>query len=116
MARVRSDDSVAVGLATGEPPALLEALSKREDLTSLTLYGGLFTRPYPILTRPGVRIVSGFFGPVERMARAAGADIEYLPADFIGLEQLGLAVKPRVVLAATTLPDTDGYVSFGVHA
>jgi acyl-CoA hydrolase len=116
MALVRSGDTVAAGLATGEPPALLEALGRRTDLTSLTLYGAIFTRPYPILTRPGVRVMSGFFGPIERMARAAGADIEYMHADFIGLEQLALMLKPRVVLAATTVPDEEGYVSFGVHA
>ena len=116
MARIRSGDTVAAGLATGEPPALLEALGRRTDLESVTLYGALFTRPYPILTRPGVRVLSGFFGPIERMARAAGADIEYLPADFIGLEQLALTLKPRAVLAATTVPDADGFVSFGVHA
>jgi hypothetical protein len=57
-----------------------------------------------VLTLPGVRVLSGFFGPIERMAREAGANIEYLPADFIGLEQLAAALKPRVVLAATTLP------------
>jgi len=89
MALVRSGDAVAVGLATGEPPALLEALGRRTDLASLTLYGALFTRPYPILTRPGVRVVSGFFGPVERMARAAGAEIGPEPRGRAPLSQHG---------------------------
>lgn len=115
-ALIRPRDTVATGLATGQPPGLLEALGERNDLEELILYSGLFTQPYKLLSNPSVRIVSGFFGLVERMARDAGADIEYLPADFIGLEQMALQMRPRVVLAATTLPGEDGYLSFGVHA
>jgi len=39
-----------------------------------------------------------------------------LPADFHGLERLGLRLKPRVVLAVTSAPDRDGWLSFGIHA
>jgi acyl-CoA hydrolase len=115
-ALIHPRDTVATGLATGQPPGLLEALGERGDFDQLVLYSGLFARPYQLLMNPRVRTVSGFFGPVERMARDAGADIEYLPADFIGLEQIALHLRPRVVLAATTLPGEDGYLSFGVHA
>lgn len=115
-ALIRPRDTVATGLATGQPPGVLEALGERDDFDELVLFAGLFTQPYALLTRSGVRTVSGFFGPVERMARAAGANIEYLPSDFIGLEQTALHLKPRVVTAATTVPDEGGYLSFGVHA
>src|SRR5207247_1782321 len=64
----------------------------------------------------GVRVVSGFFGPIERMARAAGARVSYLPADFNGLERRALAMKPRVALAVTSPPDREGWLSFGVQA
>src|SRR5437016_10483715 len=73
-------------------------------------------RPFAMLEHPHIRVVSGFFGPIERAARALGRPIEYLPADFHGLERLALAMRPRVVLAATSPPDADGWLSFGVTA
>src|SRR4029079_7521926 len=82
----------------------------------VALYTGLLLQPYTLLQNRGDRIVSGFFGPIERMARAAGARVTYLPRDFNGLERLATQVVPRVVLAVTTPPDVDGFVSFGVHA
>lgn len=115
-ALIRPTDSVATGLATGQPQGLLDALGERADLVEVKLYTGLFVRPYSFLSNPHVHVVSGFFGPIERMARQSGASIEYLPADFIGLEQSALRIAPRVVLAATTTADADGYLSFGVHA
>src|SRR5207249_7430942 len=86
------------------------------DLEDVVLYTGLLLRPYALLQNPGVRVVSGFFGPIERMARAAGARVGYLPADFNDLERLGLRLKPRVVLAVTSPPDRDGWLSFGLQA
>jgi acyl-CoA hydrolase len=50
------------------------------------------------------------------MARAAGARVDFLPGDFHGLERLALVHQPRVVLAVTTPPDADGWMSFGTHA
>src|SRR5437762_617067 len=90
--------------------------SGRRDLEDIVLYTGLLQRPYALVQNPAVRVVSGFFGPVERMARAAGARVSYLPADFEGLERLGLRLKPRVALAVTSAPDRDGWLSFGVQA
>jgi acyl-CoA hydrolase len=95
---------------------LLEALGQRQDLEEVVVFAGLLAWPYAFLQHPGVRTVSGFFGPIERMARASGARVEYLPADFHGLERLALRLKPRVVVAATTPPDADGWLSFGLHA
>ena len=113
---VRLRDSLACGLAAGQPAGLLEAIGARTDLEDVVLYTGLLLRPYAFLQNPAVRVVSGFFGPIERMARTAGARVSYQPADFSGLERLGLRLKPRVVLAVTTPPDADGWLSFGVHA
>jgi acyl-CoA hydrolase len=115
-ALIRSRDTVLCGLATGQAVAVLEALGRRSDLEEVVIYCGLLVRPYAWLTNPGVRVVSGFFGPIERMARGAGASVEYLPADFHGLERLALRMKPRAVLATTSLPDADGWLSFGLHA
>jgi acyl-CoA hydrolase len=113
---VRPRDAVLAGFAAGQPVGFLEALGARTDLEDVVLYTGLLLRPYALLQNPGVRVVSGFFGPIERMARAAGARVGYLPADFNGLERLGLRLKPRVVLAVTSPPDRDGWLSFGLQA
>lgn len=113
---VRRRDSLVFGFVAGQPVGFLEALGARTDLEDVVLYTGLLLRPYALMQQPAVRIVSGFFGPIERMARAAGARVSYLPADFSGLERHALRVKPRVVLAVTSPPDADGWLSFGVHA
>ena len=116
VALVRPRDTLACGFVAGQPAGFLDALGARHDLTDVTLYTGLLVQPYTLLQNPGVRIVSGFFGPIERMARAAKARVSYLPRDFNGLERLAERLVPRVVLAVTTPPDADGYLSFGVHA
>src|SRR5207253_6074588 len=113
---VRPRDTVLCGFVAGQPVGFLDALGARTDLEDVALYTGLLTRPFTLLQNPGVRVVSGFFGPIERMARAAGARVSYLPADFNGLERLGLRLKPRVALAVTSPPDRDGWLSFGVQA
>ena len=109
-------DSVLCGFVAGQPVGFLEALGARTDLVDVVLHTGLLTRPFALLQNPGVRVVSGFFGPIERMARASGARVSYLPADFDGLERLALRLKPRVALAVTSPPDREGWLSFGAHA
>src|SRR5438874_9783893 len=113
---VRPRDSLLCGFVAGQPVGFLEALGARTDLEDVVLYTGLLTQPCALLQNPGVRVVSGFFGPIERMARAAGARVSYLPADFGGLERRALRMKPRVALAVTSPPDRDGWLSFGVQA
>lgn len=113
---VRPRDSVLCGFVAGQPVGFLEALGARTDLVDVVLHTGLLSRPYALLKNPGVRVVSGFFGPIERMARASGARVSYLPADFSGLERLALRLKPRVALAVTSPPDREGWLSFGAQA
>jgi acyl-CoA hydrolase len=115
-ALVRPRDALACGFVAGQPAGFLDALGARADLEDVVLYTGLLLQPYTLLQHPGVRIVSGFFGPIERMARAAGGRVTYLPRDFNGLERMAERVRPRVMLAVTTPPDADGWLSFGVHA
>jgi len=113
---VRARDTVMTGLAGGQTPGLLEALGTRTDLEQVSLYGALFMRPYALLEHPAIRVQSGFFGPAERVVRAQGATIEYMPVDFHGTERLLLRSKPRVIFAATTPPDREGWLNFGIHA
>jgi len=115
-ALVQPRDTLACGFVAGQPAGFLDALGVRTDLEDVVLYTGLLLQPYTLLQNRGSRIVSGFFGPIERMARAAGARVTYLPRDFNGLERLASQVVPRVVLAVTTPPDADGFLNFGVHA
>jgi acyl-CoA hydrolase len=109
-------DMVACGFVSGQPKGILEALGARTDLDDVLLITGLLAAPYALLQNPKIRVWSAFFGPIERMARAAGARVEFLPGDFHGLERLALVHPPRVVLAVTTPPDADGWMSFGTHA
>src|SRR5438552_1632683 len=99
---VRPHDTVACGFAAGEPVGLLDAIGARPDLEDLTILAGLLVHPHAVLGNPAVRVLSGFFGPIERAARAQGARVQYLPVDFHGLERLGLRMRPRVVLGGSS--------------
>jgi acyl-CoA hydrolase len=109
-------DVVTCGFVSGQPQGILDALGARTDLDDVLLITGLLAAPYSLLQNAKVRVWSAFFGPIERMARAAGARVEFLPGDFHGLERLALTHPPQVVLAVTTPPDADGWMSFGTHA
>ncbi|MFQ5666523.1 MAG: acetyl-CoA hydrolase/transferase family protein [Candidatus Binatia bacterium] len=113
---IRPDDTLAAPIVTGQPTAFLTALAERSDYRNLTIFTGLITEPYAVLQRPGVRLISGFYGPIERMLKAAGAKVQYLPADFLGWERYAALVRPRVVVSALAPMDARGFLSFGLHA
>src|SRR5262249_10160148 len=113
VALVRRRDTVACGFVSAQPTGILGALGARDDLEEVVLYTGLLVEPYAFLANPGVRVVSAFFGPIERMSRAMGGRVEFLAADFHGIERLGLRLKPRVVLAVTTTPEAEGWANVG---
>mgnify|MGYP003338444347 CR=1 FL=1 len=79
---MRPIDRIAVPLGPGAPMTLLAALGEREDWEALEVFGALLLDLPVLFTRPGVRYLSGFFGPAERVLLDAGANIEMLPADF----------------------------------
>ena len=100
VALVRSRDSVAVPLGPGQPAAFLHALGERESFDELTVFGALFIDLFPLFTRPGVRLSSGFFGPVERGLVQAGFDVQFVPADFRRFSAVAETIRPRVMATA----------------
>jgi acyl-CoA hydrolase len=115
-ALLRPVDQLGAPIAAGQPPALFRALGKRNDWRDLRILAGLFLEPYEILTRPGVRLLSGFFGPVERMLRGSGAPVDYFVSNFRGQARALARARPRVVAEAVSPMDAEGYFTFGVHA
>jgi len=113
---VRAVDTLAVPIATGQPTALLHALDERDDYASLAVFTGLLIEPFALFQRPGVNLISGFFGPVERQLKGDGARVEYLPADFLGWERYAQRVRPRVLASAVAPMDEHGYLNFSLHA
>jgi acyl-CoA hydrolase len=113
---VQAEDTLAAPIITGQPAAFLAALAERTDYRDLSIFSGLLTEPYPVLQQPGVRLISGFYGPVERMLKAMGGHVQYLPADFIGWERYAHLARPRVMVSALAPMDQYGYMSFGLHA
>jgi acyl-CoA hydrolase len=91
-------------------------LGERDDYEALVVHGALLVDLYTVFTRPGVKLRTGFFGPAERVLRAAGADIEFVPADFRRFSLVAERVHPRVVATAATRLDADGFVSLSLHA
>jgi acyl-CoA hydrolase len=114
--RLGRDDTLAAPIATGQPAAFLAALGERDDWRNLVMFGGLLIEPYSFLQHPGVRFISGFFGPIERMMQAAGTPIDYLPADFLGWARYARLAAPRVLATAVAPMDERGYFNLGLHA
>ncbi|BBZ33535.1 acetyl-CoA hydrolase/transferase family protein [Mycolicibacterium confluentis] len=115
-ARLNPADHLGIPLGPGQPPAFLRALGDRTDWTDLRVYGALLTVGTELFSRPGVRYLSGFFGPLERALRAAGADIDFTPADFRRFAPLMEQQSPRVMATVATPPDDDGWCSLSLHA
>ena len=113
---VRAEDTLGIPLGPGQPSAFLHALGPREDFTDLTVFGALLVDLYEVFTRPGVRYLSGFFGPAERFLVDSGARIEFVPADFRRFSRIAEQLSPRVVATVATPPDDAGYVSLSLHA
>jgi acyl-CoA hydrolase len=115
-ARLAPEDALGIPLGPGQPPAVLRALGEREDWTDLRVYGALLTVGTELFSRPGVHYLSGFYGPLERALLAAGADIDFTPADFRRFGPLLRQQAPRVMTTVATPPDADGWCSLSLHA
>ncbi|HEY3722544.1 MAG TPA: acetyl-CoA hydrolase/transferase C-terminal domain-containing protein [Acidimicrobiia bacterium] len=116
VAAVRSRDRIAVPLGPGIPGTFLHALGARDDFEDLQVFGALLTDLYELFTRPGVRLLSGFYGPAERYLRDTGANVEFIPSDFRRFSPIVERFHPRVVAAAVSAPDADGWMSLSLHS
>jgi acyl-CoA hydrolase len=115
-ARLETQDALGMPLGPGQPPAFMRALGVREDWTDLRVYGALLAVGTELFSRPGVAYLWGFFGPLERALRAAGANIGFTPADFRRFGPLLERQAPRVMTTVATPPDADGWCSLSLHA
>jgi acyl-CoA hydrolase len=115
-ALVHSTDTLAIPLGPGQPPAFLHALGERDDFRDLAVFGALLVDLFPLFTRRGVRLLSGFFGPVERMLIAGGHSVTFIPADFRRFAKLAHDMAPRVMATAVAPPDANGFLSLSLHA
>jgi acyl-CoA hydrolase len=115
-AHLGTADTLGIPLGPGQPPAFLRALGERTDWTDLRVYGALLAVGTQLFSRPGVMFQSGFYGPIERALRDAGANIEFVAADFRRLGPLLERQSPRVMTTVATPPDPDGWCSLSLHA
>jgi acyl-CoA hydrolase len=115
-ARLQTADTLGMALGPGQPPAFMRALGERDDWTDLRVYGALIAVLTELFSRKGVHYLSGFFGPLERVLRDSGADIEFTPADFRRFGPLLERQRPRVMTTVATPPDADGWCSLSLHA
>lgn len=115
-ALLRPDDTIAFGLGPSQPPALTAALGTRTDWTDLRIDGALLTVFSEVFKHPGVTLMSGFLGPLERWLRDEGVKIEFVPADFRRFGPLLAKISPRVMTTVCAPPDADGYCSLSLHA
>ena len=115
-ALLRPVDSFAVPLGPGQPPALLHALSARDDFEQLEVFSALLLELYPLFARKGVRLLSGFFGPAERALLAAGHDIQFIPGDFRRFATVAHKLAPRVIATSVACAGPDGRYSLSLHA
>ena len=114
--RLEPTDTLGIPLGPGQPPAFLQALGGRDDWQDLRIYGALLAVGSDVFNHPNVHYLSGFFGPLERMLRDAGANIGFAPADFRRLAPLLEEQAPRVMATVAAPPDQNGFCSLSLHA
>lgn len=109
-------DTLAMPIGPGQPLELLEALGRRDDWKDLTVFTGLLAGPFPLFAKPGVHLLSCFFGPAERALRDAGRSVAFVPGDFRRFKRVAERLAPRVVATAAAPPAADGWMSLSLHA
>ena len=114
--RLEPAETLGIPLGPGQPPEFLQALGRRDDWENLRIYGALLAVGSDVFNHPKVHYLSGFFGPLERMLRDAGANIGFAPADFRRLAPLLAEQAPRVMATVAAPPDQNGFCSLSLHS
>jgi acyl-CoA hydrolase len=115
-ARLEPVDTLGIPLGTGQPPAFMEALGRRDDWSDLRIGGALLLAWSDAFNHPNVHYLSGFFGPLERALRDQDANISFAPADFRRFAPLLEQQSPRVIATVASPPDDAGRCSLSLHA
>ena len=115
-ALVRPMDTLAVPLGPGQPVEFLHALGAHDRFQGLTVFAALLVDGFRLFTLPGVTLLSGFYGPVERGLRDAGHRVRFVPADFRRFAKIARKLAPRVMATAAAPPDAKGWCSLSLHA
>ncbi len=113
---IHTKDKLATSIAAGQPRTLLNALADREDWEDLQIFTGLSAFPYAVFTNPKIKILSGYYGPVERTMNEMGANLAYLPLAFNAFEVFAKKFDARIIMTTLSSMDEEGYLSFGVDA
>ena len=116
VALLQPTDVLGLGLGPAHPGAFLHALDTRSDWEDLLITGALLTDFYAVFGKSGVRYLSGFYGPIERLMRDQGGAIDFVPADFRRFGPALERISPRVVATSAAPPDDQGWISFSLHA
>lgn len=114
--RLHPVDHLGLGLGPGHPPAFLAALGKRDDWEDLRVTGAFLAAFTDLFNRPGVNYLSLFFGPLERLVKAGGANLGFAPSDYRSFTLTLQELSPRVMATAAAPPDADGWCSLSLHA
>ena len=108
-------DTIGMGLGPCHPQAFLEALGTRNDWENLRINGAFLGAFTDLFNHPNVHFLSLFWGPLERLLQASGANIGFAPADYRRFAPIIERARPRVMTTIATPPDAEGNCSLSLH-
>lgn len=110
---IKPGDGIIFPIMPGEPPLLLDAISKYEKLQNNTIYRMLPSFPTLKLPENKIKQVSLFLSGMDRKEMNNG-NIDLLPNNFSDIPSLLLSREPNPIIMATVSPmDRDGNFSLG---
>lgn len=115
VASIAAGDDIIVPILPGDPPALLDALEKRNDLCNNRLFQMLSSRPFMKKDPEQLKIISVFLGGGDRKGFTSG-EVDLLPNHFSDIPQLLAEItNQRVIMATVSQMDENGYFSLGTN-
>ncbi|MFC0469321.1 acetyl-CoA hydrolase/transferase family protein [Halalkalibacter kiskunsagensis] len=112
---IKPDEDIIVPLAVGEPPALMDALIKHDNLKENRLYQMLSLRPVRPFNPSKVKLISMFLNKDERRGFYE-KELDLLPNHFSDVPSILEEVARDYVIMATVSPmDENGYFSLGTN-